>query len=237
MTGDTGGPIADGSLAAALRDSCPEAWAAYTGHAFVEGLSDGSLPEASYRHFLIQDYIFLRHFARAYALAVYKADDLTEMRQAQATLDALVNQEMGLHVRTCAGWGIDEAQMAAAPEARANLAYTRFVLETGLSGDLLDLLVALAPCVLGYGEIGARLIAAPGLALQRNPYREWIELYGGADYQSVARDACTQLDRVADKRVGGNVSRSGRWDSLCRTFATATRLEAGFWDMGWHQEA
>jgi thiaminase/transcriptional activator TenA len=101
---------------------------------------------------------------------------------------------------------------------------------------MVDLLVALAPCVLGYGEIGARLLAAPGLALARNPYREWIELYGGEDYQSVARDACAQLDRVAEKRIGGDVSRSGRWDALCRTFATATRLEAGFWDMGWTLE-
>ena len=41
-----------------------------------------------------------------------------------------------------------------AEEALGNLAYTRYVLEAGFSGDFLDLMAALAPCVLGYGEIG-----------------------------------------------------------------------------------
>lgn len=226
------GPIADGSLAAQLRAAAAGPWQAYTQHAFVRQMADGSLPQACYKHFLIQDYLFLRHFARAYALAVYKADDLSEMRQAAATLEALIGQEMRLHVETCAGWGIDEAAMAAAPEAQANMAYTRFVLETGLSGDLLDLLVALAPCVLGYGEIGAQLLAAPPIPLADNPYREWIELYGGDEYQEVARDACAQLDRVAAARIGGDVANSPRWPSLVATFEAATRLEAGFWDMG-----
>ncbi len=34
---------------------------------------------------------------------------------------------------------------------------TRFVLDRGMAGDLLDLHVALAPCVLGYAEIGTAL--------------------------------------------------------------------------------
>ena len=47
--------------------------------------------------------------------------------------------------------------MEALPEARAPMPYTRYVLEKGLAGDILDLHTALAPCVVGYGEIGAHL--------------------------------------------------------------------------------
>jgi hypothetical protein len=72
----------------------------------------------------------------------------------------------------------------ALPEAEANMAYTRQVLERGLAGDLLDLLVALAPCVVGYGEIGARLMAEHGEGLSNNPYREWVETYAGDEYQA-----------------------------------------------------
>jgi thiaminase/transcriptional activator TenA len=220
------------SLFARLKATCAEDWAAYVNHGFLRQLADGSLPDACFRHYLAQDYLFLMHFSRAYALAVFKSERLEDMRQAAATLDALLNSEMSLHVAYCARWGLDEARMAAVPEAEQNMAYTRFVLERGLSGDLLDLLAALAPCVVGYGEIGARLIEAPAARLDGNPYKDWIGVYGGTEYQEVAQGAVDQLDRVARQRIGNDPAASGRWESLCTTFRSATRLEIGFWDMG-----
>lgn len=225
-------PIPDDSVVGRLKHACATDWSAYTGHAFVRALAAGTLPEASFRHYLIQDYLFLIHFARAYALAAYKSDDLDEMREATGAVDALLNTEMKLHVAYCARWGISEAALRATPEARATLAYTRYVLATGGAGDLLDLLVALAPCACGYGEIGARVLADPATRLEGNPYRAWIELYSGADFQDVSRNAVAQLDRVAARQLGPDPTASGRWPALCRTFAEATRLEADFWQMG-----
>ena len=220
------------SVFARLKAACPDDWSAYVEHDFVRQLGAGTLPEACFRHYLAQDYVFLVHFSRAYALAATKADDLEDMRQAAATLDALLNTEMRLHVTFCAGWGLSEADMAAVAEAPQNLAYTRFVLDRGHAGDLLDLLVALAPCVVGYGEIGTSLGAAPKGDLKANPYRDWIEMYAGAEYQEVAGAAVAQLDRVAARRLGRDATASPRWSALARTFRTATRLEVGFWDMG-----
>ncbi|MDX1710342.1 MAG: thiaminase II [Rhodovibrionaceae bacterium] len=220
------------SIYEALKASCADDWQAYTGHEFVARLAEGSLPEPAFRYYLIQDYLFLRHFSRAYALAVYKADEVADMRQAAATLGALINDEMSLHVDYCARWGIGEAEMAAAPEHPANMAYTRYVLERGMAGDLLDLLVALSPCVAGYGEIGRRLAGMKSALSLENPYRNWVETYGGDDYQSVARASVEQLDRVAAARIGADASASPRWPELARTFRDATRLEIGFWQMG-----
>ena len=59
-------------------------WPAYTRHEFVLALARGDLPEAAFRRYLIQDYLFLLHFARAWGLAVYKSDTLAEMRRAQS---------------------------------------------------------------------------------------------------------------------------------------------------------
>jgi len=41
------------------------------------------------------------------------------------------------------------------------MAYTRFCIEKGLSGDILDLKVALFACLIGYGEIGVRIVNDP----------------------------------------------------------------------------
>jgi thiaminase/transcriptional activator TenA len=223
MTAATPGPLPPDTLYTRLRDACGADWQAYTCHRFVRELGAGALELESFRYYLIQDYVFLIHFARAWALAVYKSDTLEDMCQASATLNALLHQEMALHLRFCAGWGISQAQMETAPEAAANLAYTRYVLERGLSGDLLDLLVALAPCVAGYAEIGKTLASQ---ATPSNPYREWIASYAGEDYQCLSSAMLAQLERTAARLLT-----PAREASCLRTFRSATRLEVGFWDM------
>ena len=190
-------------------------------------MSDGSLPESCFRHYLAQDYLFLIHFARAYGLAAYKADGLDDIRQAAAGLTAIIDVEMGLHVEFSARWGLSETDMAASEEDAATLAYTRYVLETGLRGDLLDLRVALAPCIVGYAEIGAGLAADPATVMDANPYREWIEMYSSEDYQDVARAEVAVLDGLMERRGGG-----ARFETLAAVFRQATRLEAAFWDSG-----
>ncbi|WP_372615379.1 thiaminase II, partial [Aquicoccus sp.] len=204
-------------------------WTDYTHHAFVEGLRDGSLPRKAFLGYLVQDYVFLIHFARAWALAVTKSDALDEMRTCAATVDALVNHELGLHVRTCAGEGLSETDLHHAEEHPANLAYTRYVLDAGHSGDFLDLLAALAPCVMGYGEIGARLAKDAGAD---HPYADWIATYAGDDYQQVCRDVGALFDGAIARRIGHSPEATPGWDRLCHRFTTATRLEVGFWDMG-----
>jgi len=210
-----------------LKRAAAGEWRRYVEHEFIRRLGDGTLPEASFRHYLVQDYLFLIHFARAWALAAYKADDLADMRAAAAAMHGILDTEMRLHVDFCRGWGLSEAQMAATPESGACMAYTRFVLERGVAGDVLDLHVALAPCIVGYGEIGARLAGDPATRRAGNPYLPWIEMYAGAAYQAVAEAARQQLERLAARRLT-----EARFADLGRTFAQATRLEADFWQMG-----
>ena len=210
-----------------LKESCAKDWRSYTEHEFVRQLGTGTLPEAAFRYYLIQDYLFLIQFARAYALAVYKSETLGDMRQAAGGMSAILDIEMGLHVEFCRGWGLSEERMTAAAEDAACMAYTRYVLERGMAGDLLDLHAALSPCIVGYAEIGSALAASAGDALRDNPYAAWIEMYAGNEYQEVAEAEKAFLDDLMSRRGG-----DGRFDSLADTFRKATRLEADFWQMG-----
>lgn len=211
------------------RQAAGEDWVRYTNHAFVQGLADGSLPQACFHHYLIQDYIFLVHFTRAWALAVVKSESLDEMKVAATTVDALVNHEMQLHVETCRRLGISEQQLYGAEEALENLAYTRFVMDAGLSGDFLDLMAALAPCLFGYAVIGA---AIEKTAAADTPYREWIDTYAGDAYQELCHDLGAMIEAAVQARLGSRPAENPRWQLLCKRFHTATRLEVGFWDMG-----
>ena len=214
-----------GQAFALWRAGAARDWDGYTRHAFVEALRDGSLPQESYLHYLRQDYVFLIHFARAWALAAAKAETLDEMATASAIVHALVHVEMPLHVRTCEDRGIYRDALGATAEAAENLAYTRYVLEAGYSGDLLDLLAALAPCVLGYGEIGLRLADNTG------PYAPWCDVYAGPDYQDLCKSVGALLDDALLRRLGQDWHYLPRAQTLQSRFTTATQLEIGFWNM------
>lgn len=218
----------DQGLFGRLRRDAGAVWEGYVWHDFVRGIGDGSLPEPAFRHFLIQDYLFLIHFARAHALAGFKATKLRDIRAAAASVSAIVDVEMPLHVSYCAGWGLSEAQMEDAPEALETMAYTRFVLERGLAGDLLDLQVALAPCLVGYAECGERLVSGPATRRDGNPYGEWIAAYTGPEYRGAVRETIAFLDRL-----GQEAGADARYPQLLATFIAATRLETAFWEMGW----
>ena len=185
------------------------------------------MPEACFRHYLIQDYLFLIHFGRAYALAAYKGDTLEDIRAAAESLRVITDVEMRLHVAFCKDWGLSEDDMQSAPEAEENMAYTRYVLERGMAGDVLDLHVALAPCMAGYGDIGKRLSEDQATVWEGNPYRPWIEMYAGEEYQQGTEQALEALDRLYQRRASEN-----RMPNLIQTFQQATRLEIRFWQMG-----
>jgi len=209
-----------------LKQSCSEDWAAYTGHPFVRALGEGTLPEAAFRHYLKQDYLFLIEFARAYALAGYKARNLSDLKRAKDGMAAILETELTLHAQYCAQWGITEADLTALEPEMPTLAYTRYVLERGMAGGLLDLHVALAPCMLGYAEIGAALAREQTGTAGENPYRAWVEMYARAEFQDSAAEQAAYIDALA-----GEISET-RFAELARTFREATVLEIGFWQMG-----
>ncbi|MGF1787683.1 TenA family protein [Photobacterium swingsii] len=211
-----------------LITACQQDWTDYTQHRFVQELANGSLDAAAYLHYLKQDFLFLKHYARAYALAVYKAPTLADMREPLPSLSALLETEIQHHVTGCGQWGLTELDMEAELEDFGTVAYTRYVLDTGMAGDLLDLYVALAPCAIGYAVIGEQLIQSPATKIEGNAYASWIEMYGSEDFQQGAQKTITRLNKMlAEVELS-----SSRGQRLCEIFKTATRMEVAFWQQG-----
>ncbi|WP_206057846.1 thiaminase II [Novacetimonas pomaceti] len=220
-------PILESGLAGRLRRDCMEDWTRFIHHPFVKGLASGTLPPETFQRFLIQDYLYLIQYTRACALSVHKSTTVADMREAAALVSGILDTELPLHVGYCKGWGIDEDMLRKAPESLQLMAYSRFILDRAQTGDLLDLLVTLAPCMVGYGEIGARLHADPATRREGNPYWSWIALYGGDEFTTLVEDGIRRLDRI-----GQQYGADARYPMLKAEFSTATRLEAAFWDAG-----
>ena len=213
-----------GRLFTRLRADCPWEWDAYVRHPFLNELASGTLPAEAFRAYLVQDYLYLLQYARAYALAIYKDGNAASMRGTARLLAGLLDTELGLHIAYCAEWGLSEDDLAREPESLELLAYTRTMLDYGQSGDILDLMVSLSACLIGYAEVGLRLLGNPATRRESNPYLPWIEVYGGAHYVALANEGARRLDALAVSHGA-----DARYPMLLRCFRTTVKLEAAFW--------
>ncbi|MCG3862346.1 thiaminase II, partial [Psychrobacter sp. Ps5] len=93
-----------------LRHHC-STWNDYTQHDFVKQLTAGTLAPDSFRHYLIQDYLYLIHYTRVMALSIYKSDNLAQMRVGQAGVNAMLDMEIGMYLDFCHQWNIPLEQV------------------------------------------------------------------------------------------------------------------------------
>jgi len=205
-----------------LRAAAGQEWTGYVNHPFVKRLAAGTLPQVCFKRFLTQDYLFLIHYARAYALLAAKSASLAEVRAATASLQAIVD-ELPVHVKYCTAWGLTEEMMEAEPEAPETMTYTRYVIDVGHSGDALELMAALMPCIAGYGEIGQIILADPGTKIEGNEYGDWIRNYESEHYIASVQATIEGFDALGKLRGGSHncrrysprrrdwSRRSGRW--------------------------
>ncbi len=211
-----------------LIKGCQAEWDLYVQHPFVSQLGKGTLAKSSFQHYLQQDYLYLIHYARAFALAVFKSETPAQMRASMPSLTGLAQEEIALHIQYCKSWGLEEDDVLAIPEGVATVAYTRYLIDAGVQGDLTDLYAALVPCALGYAHVGQWLMKDANAKLDGNPYSDWIDVYAGEDYQKSALATTAFFDElISDIDID-----SKRGQRLQQHFTTATRMEIAFWQQG-----
>jgi len=199
-------------------------WQQYVEHDFVKQLANGSLPAECFRHYLKQDYLYLFHYSRAFALAIFKAKNFSQMEIPRKSLESIC-QEIQLHLDYCRQWGISEAEIFATQESAACVAYTRYLLDCGATGGLAEIYAAITPCAVGYAQI-ARYITENYPRLANNPYQMWIDTYASEAFQQEAEETSNFLTALcADFTLT-------QQNHIQHIFTTATRMEIAFWQMG-----
>jgi thiaminase/transcriptional activator TenA len=179
-------------------------------HPFVQGIASGQLPRDRFVAYVEQDAWFLTAFARAYALAIAKAPDLTTMEELRALLDGAL-EELALHRGYAQRWGAD---LDPSPSA-ATLAYTDFLLRVAWSAPVGDIVAAMVPCMRLYAYLGTSL--EPETAPD-SPYAEWVTTYADPGFDALAGRLEALLDR------------SEPTDDVTRNYRIAMERELAFFD-------
>ncbi len=212
-----------------LHAAATPIWEAQLQHPFVKGLGDGSLELAKFKRWVVQDYLYLKEFARIFAWAVAKSDRLESMSWYAKVLDLTLNTEMALHRSYAERFGISAAELESAPMWPTTRAYTDFLVRVSADGDMADLLAALLPCAWGYVYLARELVKL-GIP-QESRYADWIEQYASEEFAQAAEWLKAELNRVAQPLSNDKRQR------LIELFALSSRYEWRFWEMCWVGES
>ncbi|EEB07333.2 TENA/THI family protein [Schizosaccharomyces japonicus yFS275] len=197
-------------------------WKKYINHPFTNMLAKGTLPLKAYQEYLKQDYRYLIHFSRAYALKAFKQNTFNSIRRsAESVLHIL--HEKSLHVSMCSEYGITLEALNVTDESPACTAYSRYILDVGMQQDPYALTFAMAPCLLGYREVGLRLAAAP-FHKPNGPYERWIQTYIGEEYHNAVIEGKADLERIAVELS------PKRLEEVIEIFIQCCRFEILFWE-------
>ncbi|MGB3533646.1 MAG: TenA family protein [Microcoleaceae cyanobacterium] len=149
-------------------------------HPFVQGIATGSLPEACFRYYVGQDAFFLTAFARAYSIAAAKTPDWEGFTTFHSLGDGVV-EELRLHQRYAAEWGVDLQQIQPGIATRR---YTDFLLATAWGQDVGLTTAAMTPCLRLYAFLGQSLAQSQ---TSTHEYSDWIKTYNDAAFEQLAQ--------------------------------------------------
>ena len=204
-----------------LKKKSSKEWDNYINHIFVKRIGNGSLKINSFKEYLLQDYIFLQRFLKILSLAAYKATTVKDMNYAIEFIIGIKN-ELKLHINYCKKFKISKKKIFSIKEKKDNKNYTDYVLKIGRKESILELFVALSPCIIGYGEIGYNLTKVKNW--KKNKYSSWVKMYSSDEYQKIAIQNIKYLDMLKKKNKP-NIN------NLVKIFKKASTLEKKFWEM------
>ncbi len=158
--------------------------------AFLRRLADGTLHRDIFRHYLGQDWLYLRDYATALAqLAVQAPDGSATSFFALAAHGANEEAER-LHATHVA----DPDRVVKSPVCQA---YTDFLLATGLRAGYAVQAAAVLPCFWIYTDVGQRLWEQAGQHPPDHPYADWLAAYGDPVFAEQTDRARALVDQAA----------------------------------------
>ncbi len=205
-------------------DSVGDWFAAICRHPFVVGLTDGTLPEAVFVRYLVDDAHYLDRYARVLAALAARAQDPAGIELLAGSAVGAIAAERELHRGFLAPRGLDPDVDQVLEASPTCVAYTGFLESSSASAPFDVALAAVLPCFRVYAEVGRHVMARRSAG--EHPYGAWIDTYAAPEFDEAVRRAEAYLDGVVVDR-----------DSVLTAYRRSTRFEWMFWDAAWRGES
>ena len=214
---------------------CDEIWAdvaplrqAILTQPFLEELAQGTLPPESFRHYIVQDSLYLAEYARVLAIAAARVPTATGRLEFSDGAKVAVQVEEALHQAFFAQFGVTPDMARASAPSPACQNYTGYLMTLAATRSYEELIAGILPCFWVYWEVGC---AIKPRAASPNPYAPWIDTYADPGFGEATARVRALVDQAAE------TAPALLRDAMAQAFRMATRYEWMFWDSAYRRES
>ncbi|GAB4026910.1 thiaminase II [Spirosoma koreense] len=191
-------------------------------HGFIDELTGGSLPPATFQYYIQQDALYLADFSRSLNQLAARSLTTDDVLQFTQFAQNAILVERALHETYFTLYGI-QPETTKMP---ACFAYTNYLLATSSLQSIAVGAAAVLPCFWIYRQVGKAIYKR---AIAENPYRTWIDTYAGDAFDQSVNQMLAITDRLAE-------SAGASEQALMReAFRTSSQLEWYFWNDAYAQ--
>lgn len=207
-----------------VQESLP-VWEQCLHSEFLERLADGTLDEACFKGYIVEDSLYLREYAKVFAWGMTKAADMQTIRTYYSLLSFVNESEDAERLRCLRQFGLTDEGIQSLPLRPENRAYVDCMINAAKNGEgEAECIMACLPCMLSYGWIFQKMLDRSP-AVRDTLYGPLVQDYAGSGYA----DACRAWAAYAEKVCTGlSPERAAR----CRAiFHDCSVHELHFWEM------
>ena len=194
---------------------------------FVRDMQTGSLPFDCFKEYMIQDSIYLKHYARVYGKAIYHATTLRDIQIYYSTLNFVTDVESAVRLNYLAQFSITDDDIELIAPLPENQNYIDFLLEIAERGNECEMIMAVLPCMLSYSYIFRKISAQA--ESEKSRYWDFIQDYADDLYAENCKEWCDYADQKCEK-----ISETEK-ENLSSIFEKASMLELDFWNMAYRR--
>lgn len=202
-------------------------WNDFNKHPFVKGIADGSLEKEKFKHYIIQDTLYLKDYARAFLIGAAKAEDMEVMSFLATGGCNMINSQDDVNKRYMRRMGLTLEEIYSTPFSLDNLSYVSYMIRIAYEGGAAEALAAIMPCALSYEAIAKQMIANNPKCVEDPFYGDFIFNY--------ARDAFHENNEKMISLID-NLSKDydeDRKKNLVDIFVRSSEYEMLFWNLSW----
>lgn len=210
-----------------LFEDVRELWEKYLEHPFVKEIGEGTLDREKFKNYLVQDYLYLKEYAKVFAMGLVKAESLSDMNLYYSSIKGILEDETEVHTNYLKYFGIDQSKVFDNRKEMTTESYTSYMLGIGLKGDLKQIAMTILPCAWSYQFIGRNLYEKHKDTLDNNFYKPWIEEYSSVEFEEgseVWKNHINDLCKDISEKEAEN---------LRDIFMKSSLYEMDFWNMAY----
>ena len=209
-----------------LLNATKDIWKAYNEHPFVMGIQDGTLARDKFRYYIMQDFIYLKDYAKVYALGVAKAKSM-ESANLFGKYIGVMNGELDVHRGYIGRIGVTQEEIDAMKPSLDNLSYTSYMMRIAYDEGEVEILTAVLSCAYSYEVIAKKIIENRPESVDDPFYGDWIRGYASDEYAAGNAILMDTLDRLSSHYTDAQL------EHLEDIFVACSRYELAFWQMAW----